>query len=115
MAKYDVVRLDELEGPMKKVRKALGVVAFGVNYGDLPPGAEGFEHDESSSNQEEVYVYVKGSGKLRVDGDEIEVSEGIAVRLDPDVTRQPVAGESGLSWVAIGAPRAGDYEAPSWG
>jgi hypothetical protein len=31
------------------------------------------------------------------------------------VTRQPVAGEDGLQWVAIGAPREGQYEPPSWG
>jgi uncharacterized cupin superfamily protein len=115
MAKYDVVSLDDLEGPMKKVRKALGVSAFGVNYGDLPPGAEGFKHDETGSNQEEVYVYVKGSGMLRLDDEELEVSEGTVVRLDPEVTRQPVAGDQGLSWVAIGAPRDASYEAPSWG
>lgn len=115
MAKYDVVSFDELEGPMKKVRKALGVTAFGVNYGDLPPGAEGYRHDESASGQEEVYVYVRGSGRLRVDGEEIAVAAGQAVRLDPDATRQPVAGDDGLSWVAIGAPVGGQYEPPSWG
>ncbi len=115
MAKYDLVRLDELEGPMKKVRKALGVTSFGVNYGDLPPGAEGYRHDEAGSGQEEVYVYVKGSGTLRLDGEELPVEAGTAVRLDPDVTRQPVAGDEGLAWVAIGAPSEGQYEPPSWG
>ena len=115
MAKYDVVSVDELEGPMKKVRKALGATAFGVNYGDLPPGAEGFKHDESASGQEEVYVYVKGSGKLQLDDEEIDVAAGQAVRIDPDVTRQPVAGADGLAWVAIGAPREKQYEPPSWG
>ena len=39
MAKYDVARLDELDGVVKKVRRALSVTAFGVNYFDLPPGA----------------------------------------------------------------------------
>jgi quercetin dioxygenase-like cupin family protein len=115
MAKYDIVALDELEGPMKKVRKALGATAFGVNYGDLPPGAEGYKHDESSSGQEEVYVYVKGSGTLRLDDEEVPVETGTAVRIDPDVTRQPVAGDDGLAWVAIGAPPGGQYEPPSWG
>ena len=109
------MNLDELDGPMKKVRKALGVTAFGVNYGDLAPGQEGFEHDETRSGHEEVYVYVKGSGRLRVDGDEIDVRAGQAVRLDPEVRRQPVAGDKGLSWVAVGAPRDGNYEPPSWG
>jgi mannose-6-phosphate isomerase-like protein (cupin superfamily) len=115
VARYDTVRFDELDGTVKKVRQALGVMAFGVNYFDLPAGAEGLEHNETRSNQEEVYVYVKGSGRLRVGNDEIEVREGIAVRVDPDVTRQPIAGEKGLAWVAIGAPRDGTYEPPSWG
>ncbi len=115
MAGYDIVDINELDGTMKKVRKALGVTAFGVNYGDLPPGAEGYEHDEKSSGEEEVYVYVKGSGKLRVDGEELDVRAGHAVRLDPEVRRQPVAGDEGLSWVAIGAPKDGAYEPPSWG
>ena len=62
MARYDVANFAELDGIVKKVRKALGVTAFGVNYFDLPAGAEGLEHNETRSNQEEVYVYVKGSG-----------------------------------------------------
>ena len=115
MARYDVVVFAELEGVVKKVRQALGVTAFGVNYFDLPALAEGLEHNETQTNQEEVYVYVKGSGRLRLGGDEIEVREGMAVRVNPEVTRQPVAGDNGLSWVAIGAPRDGKYEPPSWG
>ena len=115
MSKYDVARWDELDGVVKKVRRALGVTAFGVNYFDLPPGGVGLEHNETQTNQEEVYVYVRGSGQLRIDGQEIEVGEGMAVRVDPEVTRQPVAGDEGLQWVAIGAPREGRYEPPSWG
>ncbi|MEP6910428.1 MAG: cupin [Actinomycetota bacterium] len=115
MTKYDVARIDELDGTVKKLRKALGVTAFGVNYFDLAPRAEGLEHNETQTNQEEVYVYVKGSGRLRLAGDEIEVGEGMAVRVDPEVTRQPVAGNEGLAWVAIGAPKDGKYEPPSWG
>lgn len=115
MAKYGVVNFGELDGTVKKVRKALGVTAFGVNYFDLAPRAEGLEHNETRSNQEEVYVYVKGSGRLRIGGEEIEVREGIAVRVDPEVTRKPVAGDEGLAWVAIGAPKDGEYKPPSWG
>jgi uncharacterized cupin superfamily protein len=115
MARYDVVRIDELEGPVKKVRKALGVSSFGVNYFDLPPGAEGLRHNETQRDHEEVYVYVKGSGKLLIGEDELEVCEGMAVRVDPEVTRQPIAGDEGLVWVAIGAPRDGKYVPPSWG
>jgi mannose-6-phosphate isomerase-like protein (cupin superfamily) len=115
MASYDVVDYDGLEGPVKKVRKALGATAFGVNYFDLPPDTEGHAHDETDRDHEEVYVYVRGSGRLRLDGEEIEVRAGQAVRVDPEVRRQPVSGDQGLAWVAVGAPRDGKYEPPSWG
>ena len=115
MAKYHVVDFQSLEGPVKKVRKALGARAFGVNYFDLPPGMEGHEHDERERDHEEVYIYVRGSGTLRLDGEELEVREGLAVRVDPAVTRQPIAGDDGLAWVAIGAPRDGRYDPPDWG
>ena len=52
---------------------------------------------------------------MRLGGDEIEVGEGMAVRVDPEVTRQPIAGDDGLCWVAIGAPRDGVYVRPPWG
>lgn len=55
------------------------------------------------------------SGTLRLDGEELEVREGLAVRVDPVVRRQPIAGDDGLAWVAIGAPRDGRYEPPAWG
>ena len=52
---------------------------------------------------------------LRLGSDEIEVCEGVVVRVDPEVTRQPVAGDEGLQWVAIGSPKDGRYEPPAWG
>src|SRR4029450_4215169 len=76
MAKYDVARWDELDGVVKKVRRALGVTGLGGDCFALPPGAEGLEHNETQTNQEEVYVYVRGSGRLRIDGREIDVGEG---------------------------------------
>ena len=115
MARYDVVDFQGLEGQVKKVRKALGARAFGVNFFDLPPGSEGHEHDETERDHEEVYVYVRGSGTLRLDGEELEVREGLAVRVDPVVRRQPIAGDEGLAWVAIGASRDGPYEPSDWG
>ena len=115
MAKYDTVDYAQLDGVVKKLRRALNVGSFGVNFFDVPPLAEGLEHNETSTDQEEVYVYVRGSGKLRIDGEEIEVREGMAVRVNPEVTRQPIAGDEGLAWVAIGAPRDGKYQPPAWG
>ena len=111
---YSVVNVDELEpagpgGAVRFVRRALGVEAFGINWFELPPNSEGKEHDEIASGQEEVNVIVKGSGIYRVDGEELEVRAGSCVRFDPGATRQLVAGEDGLTMIAVGV-RRGSYE-----
>ena len=109
-----MVHIDEIEGSgpggaVKFVRRTLGVEAFGINWFDLPPNAEGKEHSESESQQEEVNVIVRGSGVYRVEGAEIPFSAGSVFRFDPETTRQPVAGPDGFSMVAVGA-RRGSYE-----
>jgi mannose-6-phosphate isomerase-like protein (cupin superfamily) len=93
------------------MRRALGATAFGINQLELAPGAEGFEHDESSTGQEEVYVYLSGSGVLHVEGEEIPVYPGRWVLVRAGTTRKPVAGPDGLSWVAVGSVPGGAYEA----
>ena len=91
------------------MRRELGVEAFGINWIDLPPGAEGLEHDEGESQQEEVNVVVRGSGVYRIDGEDVPVQVGTFVRFDPETTRVPVAGPEGMTLVAVGA-RRGSYE-----
>ena len=81
---YSFVDVDELEGEgpggaVRKVRRALGARAFGVNYFVLPPGVEGREHDHSDSDQEEVYFVLAGSGVMRIDGERYPVSDAAPV------------------------------------
>ena len=52
---------------------------------------------------------------MRIDGDEIELKPGRFVRVDPESTRLPVAGDDGLEFIAFGAPIDEPYEPPSWG
>jgi quercetin dioxygenase-like cupin family protein len=111
---YSMLNVNEIEGggptgAFHFVRRELGVEAFGINWIDLPPGAEGLEHDESDSHQEEVNVVVRGSGVYRVDGEDIPVQVGTFVRFDPETTRVPIAGPDGMTLVAVGA-RRGSYE-----
>jgi uncharacterized cupin superfamily protein len=94
---------------MRFVRRELGVMAFGINWIELPPDVEGREHDESSSGQEEVNVVVRGSGTYRIDGEELPVREGDFLRFDPETRRCPVAGPNGMTLLAVGAP-LGAYE-----
>jgi quercetin dioxygenase-like cupin family protein len=110
---YSVVNYADLapEGPggaVRFVRRVLGVEAFGINFFEFEPYAEGREHDESESRQEEVSVVVRGSGYWRVDGDEVAAEVGTFIRFDPETTRCPVAGPDGMAFVSVGAPR-GSY------
>ena len=110
---YSIAHVEEVEpsgpgGSVRFVRRVLGAEAFGINWFDIPAGLEGFEHDEAESGQEEVSVVVAGSGKWRIDGEDVPVSMGTFLRFDPETTRCPIAGPDGLSFVAVGAPR-GSY------
>jgi quercetin dioxygenase-like cupin family protein len=112
---YSVVNVEEIEpagpgGAVRFLRRALGVEAFGINWFELAPGAVGREHDETGSGQEEVNVVVRGSGIWRIDGEEIPVRAGTALRFDPETVRCPVAGAEGMTFLGIGV-RPGSYEA----
>jgi quercetin dioxygenase-like cupin family protein len=111
---YSVVNVDEIEGAgpggaVRFVRRELGAEAFGINWFELAPGAEGREHDESATGQEEVSVVVAGSGVWRIDGKEVPVRTGTFLRFDADTVRCPVAGPDGMTFVSVGA-RRGSYE-----
>ena len=111
---YSIVHLEEIEpggpgGAVRFVRRELGCQAFGINWFELPPGAEGLAHDESGSGQEEVNVVVRGSGVWRVDGEEVPARVGTFLRFDPETTRCPVAGPDGMTFIGVGA-RRGSYE-----
>jgi hypothetical protein len=65
---FDVVDIDHLpgEGPggmVRKVRRAAGAQAFGINYFVFPPDTQGREHDHAHEQLEEVYFVVKGAGR----------------------------------------------------
>ena len=68
--------LDELgEGPgFRKVRRALGVTAFGVNGIVIPPGMLGFEHYHDE--QDELYFVHSGSARVEVEGEERVLGPG---------------------------------------
>ena len=100
---------------VRKTRRALGARAFGVNYFVFPPNTDGREHDHAESSHEEVYFVVRGSGRMRIEGEEVELRPGRFIRVDPAATRMPTSGDEGLEFIAIGAPLEGGYEPPGWG
>jgi len=68
--------MDELgEGPgFRKVRRALGVTAFGVNGVVYPPGFVGFLHFHDE--QDELYFVHRGRARVEVGGEVRELGEG---------------------------------------
>ena len=51
-------------------------------------------------------------GFTYVDVEEVELRPGRFIRVDPDSTRVPIAGDEGLELVTFGAPLEGAYEPP---
>jgi quercetin dioxygenase-like cupin family protein len=85
---YAVANIDDLgEGPgFRKVRKGLGVGAFGVNVIVLPAGMDtgAHFHDE----QEELYFLHRGRIEMEFgDGSVHELREGGLARVDAATTR----------------------------
>jgi quercetin dioxygenase-like cupin family protein len=100
---YRVVDAASFEGRRKPIARGLAAEAVKLNQFDSQPGQEGFEHDERESGQEEVYFALRGTGVLRADGDEVTLEPGRYVLVEPEATRQVVAGPEGLSYVVVGA------------
>jgi mannose-6-phosphate isomerase-like protein (cupin superfamily) len=73
---YAFGSLDELgDGPgFRKVRRALGVKAFGVNGVVMPPGMKGFEHFHYE--QDELYFVHRGRARVEIGGQTHELDEG---------------------------------------
>jgi quercetin dioxygenase-like cupin family protein len=84
---------------------------LGVSYFRYGPGFRapyGHRHRE----QEEAYVVVSGSGRVRLDNDIRDLHKWDVVRVAPNVVRAFQAGDDGLELLAIGSdrPQGGDGE-----
>ena len=60
-----------------------------------------FGHKHMS--QEEVYVIVSGSGRVKVGDEVVELGRWDAIRFDKDTMRAVEAGPDGIEYVAFGA------------
>jgi mannose-6-phosphate isomerase-like protein (cupin superfamily) len=75
------------EGPgFRKIRRELGVTAFGVNALIYPPGQEGFLHYHDE--QDELYFVHKGRASFEVDGEKFELGPGGVVYVESTTPRK---------------------------
>ena len=59
----------------------------------------------SHKEQEEAYIVVAGSGRVRLDDEIRDVRQWDVVRVAPEVVRAFEAGADGLELIAIGGPK----------
>jgi mannose-6-phosphate isomerase-like protein (cupin superfamily) len=117
VAGYTVKRIEDMEAvygnAFKRARAELGVEAFGLQVLDIPPNATQYpEHDHSGDGQEEVFISLRGSGEIEIDGERLPLDEETMVRVGPGAKRKIWPGEEGLRVVAIGGVPGKPYEAP---
>jgi mannose-6-phosphate isomerase-like protein (cupin superfamily) len=83
--------------------KALDLEHSALGYQSVPPGYR-FPYGHTHRKQEEVYVVVGGSGRMKVDDEIVELEEWDAVRVPAGSWRGYEAGPEGLQLLIIGAP-----------
>jgi uncharacterized cupin superfamily protein len=86
---------------------ALGLENSGLSYQRVPPGYR-FPYGHTHETQEEVYVVVRGGGRMKVDDEIVDLAEWDAVRVAPGAWRGYEAGPDGLEILVIGAPNLGE-------
>jgi ABC-type transporter Mla MlaB component/mannose-6-phosphate isomerase-like protein (cupin superfamily) len=120
MANYTLTNLHEVEDAAVKggfsdsqearfAHEDLDLETLGVSYQVVKPGkhhAFGHRHKEA----EEVYVVLGGSGKIRLDDEEIAVKRLDAIRVAPEVTRGFEAGSDELELLVFSQKTPGDAE-----
>ena len=87
--------------------KPLELEHSALSYQRVPPGCR-FPYGHTHKTQEEVYVVVRGGGRMKVDDEIVELTEWDAVRVAPDTWRGYEAGPDGLEILVIGAPNLGE-------
>jgi mannose-6-phosphate isomerase-like protein (cupin superfamily) len=87
--------------------KALDLERCALSYQWVPPGYR-FPYGHTHERQEEVYVVLRGSGRMKVDDEIVELRKWDAVRVPPGTWRGYEAGVEGLEILVVGAPNLGE-------
>jgi mannose-6-phosphate isomerase-like protein (cupin superfamily) len=121
MAGYTIQNLKEVEdqapnfgySPHLEARMArvpLELENFGISYQRIAPGFRvPFGHTHKV--QEEVYVVVSGSLRVKLDNEVVELKQWDAVRVPKDTMRSFEGGPEGAEILAVGAPNTGPGDA----
>ena len=117
MADYTVKRIDDMDaafwGSYKRARAELGVTAFGMQVIDVPAGATQYpEHDHTHDDQEEVFVALRGSAEIELDGERVRLDPDTLVRVGVEVWRKVWPGDDGVRLLIVSGVPGRAYDAP---
>lgn len=87
--------------------KALDLEQSGLSYQRIPPDYR-FPYGHTHEKQEEVYVVVGGSGRMKLDDEIVEVKKWDVVRVPSGTWRGYESGPEGLEILVFGTPNLGD-------
>lgn len=113
MPDYAIVNLLELEDSAQGrvpgmegrfSRKHLGSRDLGVSHWRYAPGTRN-PGAHSHREQEEAYVVVSGSGRVRLDDEIHDIRRWDVIRVAPEVVRSFESGPDGLELIAVGGPK----------
>lgn len=93
--------------PKGFLKNELGLTSMEVSLNWLPPGA-GMPFTHRHERNEELYVFLTGSGEFQVENDVFPVKPGTCVRCDREVNRAwRCTGDEPLTFIVIQAPADG--------
>jgi mannose-6-phosphate isomerase-like protein (cupin superfamily) len=116
MSAYTITNFNDIETPnpnadreAKFARSHIGSEHLGISYFRYGPnfrGTGGHSHRE----QEEVYVVISGSGRVKLDDEIVDLEQWDVVRVSPPVVRAFEGGPEGMELIVAGAdrPEGGD-------
>jgi mannose-6-phosphate isomerase-like protein (cupin superfamily) len=114
MSDYTIMNLLEVEDSMagrvegvegRFGRKHLDSRDLGISHWRYAPGTRN-PSAHSHREQEEAYVVVAGSGRMRLDDEVRDIRQWDVIRVAPAVVRAFESGPDGLELIAVGGPKA---------
>jgi mannose-6-phosphate isomerase-like protein (cupin superfamily) len=114
MADYTIVNLLELDDatqgnvPGIEARFARSRMAsrdLGISHHRYAANTRSPGNGHSHREQEEAFVVIAGSGRVRLDDEVHEIRQWDIVRIGPPVVRAFESGPDGLEMLAIGGPK----------
>ena len=121
MSEHTVVKVSDVpdQGPnlgiaphveIRFLRNDLGCENCGVSYMRIAPNYRQ-ESGHRHKVQEEIYLLVSGSARVKAGDDVVELEPWTAIRVPNETVRSIESGPKGAEFVLVGAPNTGPGDA----